>query len=62
MTHAIKCREVGQKSWAFLASKGSLNRLKIHACRFETKEKAQAVIDENKDDNPGWEWKVVPLS
>lgn len=62
MTHAIKCREVGKKGWSFLSSGGHLNRLKIHASRFETAAKAQALIDANKDDNPGWEWKVVPLN
>lgn len=62
MSHAIKCRETGGKSWSFLSSGGGLNRLKIHAARFDSKDKAQAVIDANKDDNPDWEWKVVPLN
>lgn len=55
----IKCRERGRKTWAFLA-RGGVSRLRVHALRFETAEKAQALIDENAPDNPEWEWKVVP--
>ena len=58
MTAYVKCREVGQKTWAFLARDG-VNRLRVHAVRFENAEKAQALIDANKDDNPEWEFKVV---
>jgi hypothetical protein len=55
----IKVREKGRKAWAFLA-RGGTSRLRVHASRFETPEKAQALIDANAADNPEWEWKVVP--
>jgi hypothetical protein len=58
MSVMIKVREKGRKSWSFL-SRGGTNRLRIHAVRFETREKAQALIDENAPDNPEWEWKIV---
>jgi hypothetical protein len=51
----IKCREIGRKQWA-----SGVNRLRIHAIRFATVEKAQALIDENAADNPEWEWLIVP--
>lgn len=53
----IKVREIGDKSWKFL-SRGGVNRLKIHALQF-TREDAEKLIAENKDDNPEWEWKIV---
>jgi hypothetical protein len=58
MSHAVKCREVGKKKWAFI-SRGGINNLRIHALQFAGAEKAQAFIDVNKDDNPEWEFKVV---
>ena len=61
MSYAIKCRVVGGRSWSFLSSRGS-NRLRIHALRFATAEKAQALIDNNSEENPAWEWKVVDLT
>lgn len=62
MSYAVKCRMVGEKKWAFLlTSNGGLNNLRIHAGRFASHEKAQALIDDNKADNPEWEFKVVPL-
>ena len=57
---AIKVRKVGSKSWAFLSRNGT-NRLRIHACRFQTAEDANSLIEANRPDNSGWEWKVVPL-
>jgi len=60
MSYAIKCRVVGAKSWRFLSSRGS-NRLRIHAMRFASAEKAQALVDNNSEENPAWEWKVVDL-
>lgn len=54
----VKCRELGKKRWAFLSSNGT-SYLTIHACRFETQEKAQALIDANAADNPKWEFKVT---
>lgn len=56
----IKCREIGDKTWVFL-SRGGTNHLRVHALRFATAERAQAVIDENAADNPEWEWKVVAI-
>lgn len=61
MTYAIKCRMAGEKTFGFLTPKGGVNKLKIHAGQFPTKERAQAVIDENAGDNPEWEFKVVEL-
>lgn len=54
----VKVREIGQKQWRFL-SRGGTNRLRIHAIQFATRERAQALIDDNAADNPGWEWKAV---
>lgn len=59
MAAHVKCRLKGRKTWAFLA-RGGTNRLRIHALRFETMEKAQALVDENAEDNPEWEFKAVP--
>lgn len=58
MSFAIKLRLKGKKRWAFLSSRGT-NLLRIHAVQFATADKAQALIDENRDDNPEWEWRVV---
>ncbi len=60
-TYAIKCKEVTGKSWSFLTPSGGLNRLKIHAGRFASKEVAEKVIAENAGDNPEWQFKAVPL-
>jgi hypothetical protein len=57
----VKCREVGTKRYAFLTSTGGLNPLRIHAARFETKEKAENFIAENAADNPEYEFRVAPL-
>lgn len=55
----IKVREVGKTRWAFLGSGGRTTSLRIHAVRFASKDRAQAIIDENAPDNPEWEWKTV---
>lgn len=57
MTFHINVREIGKKQWRFLSGNGT-NRLRIHALNFETRDKAQALIDDNAADNPEWEWKV----
>jgi hypothetical protein len=57
--HIIKVRKKGDKQWSFLTSKGGTNRLRIHAACFQSKEKAQSVIDENAAENTEWEWKVT---
>ena len=54
----IKIREKGKKAWYFLTSRGGMNRLRVHAATFKDEAAAQAVIDENKADNPEFEWKV----
>lgn len=62
MSFAIKLRLKGKKRWAFLSSRGT-NLLRIHAVRFATADKAQALIDENSDDNPEWDFQtghVIP--
>jgi hypothetical protein len=56
----VKCREKGRKTWAFLTPGAGLNRLRVHAARFDTLAKAQALIDENAADNPEWDFKAVP--
>ena len=58
MAAYVKCRRVGRKTWLFLNANG-VTRLRIHAGRFETVEKAQALIDANAADNPEWEFKVT---
>jgi hypothetical protein len=55
----IKVRELGKKRWAFLAANGT-NALRVHGVRFSSYQRAQAVIDANAPENPGWEWKIVP--
>lgn len=55
----IKVRELGDKRWVFLA-RGGTTRLRVHALRFESYDKANALIEENAADNPEWEWKAVP--
>jgi hypothetical protein len=59
MVAYVKCREVGKAKFAFLTPKMGLNHLKVHAARFESLEKAQALIDANAADNPEWEFKAV---
>lgn len=59
MGYAIKVKKAGEKAWYFLTPRGGMIRLRIHAAQFDTAEKAQAVIDANAADNPGFEWKVV---
>jgi predicted short-subunit dehydrogenase-like oxidoreductase (DUF2520 family) len=54
----IKVRENGRKAWAFL-SRGGTSRLRIHAIRFSSRDRAQSLIDENAPDNPEWEWKIA---
>lgn len=55
----IKVREIGKTRWGFLARDG-VTRLRVHALRFSSYDKAQALIDDNVADNPEWEWKLVP--
>jgi hypothetical protein len=55
----IKLRSGNEKRWSFLTSSGGTTYLRIHAARFASAEKAQALIDANKDDNPGFEWRVT---
>ena len=59
--HYVKVRLIGRKAWAFLA-RGGTSRLRVHALRFDSLEKAQGLIDENAADNPEWEWKAVPAA
>lgn len=59
MVAYVKCREKGRKRFAFLTSNGGLNSLRVHAARFETLAKAQALIDENTAENPEWEFLAV---
>ena len=58
--HFVKCRELGKKSWVFLSSKGT-SRLRVHAIRFASAERAQALIGDNAADNPEWEFKITPV-
>jgi hypothetical protein len=55
----IRCRKKGRKRWGFLTSTGGCNRLKIYAARFETAEKAHALIYDNAAISPEWEWQVM---
>lgn len=54
----IKVREKGRRQWVFL-SRGGTNRLRIHAIRFASQERAQALINQNAPDNPEWEWMIT---
>jgi hypothetical protein len=58
MSYAIKVRMVGKKKWSFLTRRGT-NPLRIHAAQFATPEKAQTLIDDNREENPEWEWRIV---
>lgn len=55
----VKARKAGSKGWAFLTSKGGTNRLRVHAARFPTTERANAVAKFCIEDNPSWEFRVV---
>lgn len=57
----IKVRKIGKRNFSFL-SRGGVSRLRVHALRFETQDKAQALVDDNAADNPKWEFKVVAIS
>lgn len=60
VTHHVKVRKVGKKRWGFLTSKSGVNYLRIHAAQF-TEAGAIALVEENRADNPEWEWKIVPI-
>jgi hypothetical protein len=62
VSYHVKVREPGAKRFYFLTSNGGMNALRIHAAIFASAEKAQALIDANAPDNPGWDWKVQPAS
>lgn len=59
--YAIKVRRAGAKTFAFLTPGGGTNSLRVHAARFKGKDAAQLTADKSAPDNPGTEWKVVPL-
>lgn len=59
---AIRFRQKGRRSWRYLTSKGGGNRLRIHAARFDSREKAQAVIDESAAENADFEMEVCPIT
>lgn len=55
----IKLKLRTDKRYGFLTPSGGVNHLKVHAARFDSVEKAQAIINENVTDNPEWDWRVV---
>lgn len=55
----IKVRKRGTKTFAFLSSGGRINRLRIHACRYSDKSKAESAVKSIENDNPEYEAKVV---
>jgi hypothetical protein len=58
MAFHIKCKLKTEKRWAFLTPSGGLNYLRIHAGRFDTREKAEDVVTGALPDNPEWDFKV----
>lgn len=61
MAFSIKWKHKDDKKFVFMTSNGGGNSLKIHAARFETKEAAQKIIDDNVADNPDFKFRVVGL-
>lgn len=59
-THFVKVLPPGGKAWKFLASGGSVNGLRVHALQF-SQERATACAQEIKDENAGWDAKIVPI-
>lgn len=55
----VKVRRIGEKRFYFVEPRGGLNRLRIHAARFDDIEKAQAFIDANGPRNPEFEFRPV---
>jgi hypothetical protein len=58
--HAIKVRKEGERVYRFLTPKGGETRLRLHAATI-TKANGEAMIVQLAADNPGFEFKVVPL-
>ncbi len=61
LTHCVKAREKGKKSFKFITPKLGLNRLRIHAARF-TKEGAEKSAAEWSTQDERYEFKAVPLT
>lgn len=61
---AIKVKEdkPGAKAWRFLAGQGNTTRLRVHASRYDSREKADQSRDMLSADNPGLLFKVVTLT
>lgn len=55
----VKAREIGKKRFLFLTSNGGLNPLRVHASRFDDREKAQDLICKLAEDNPEFEFKLA---
>jgi len=59
-THAIKVKAPDMKRWEFLTPRGSLTHLRLHAA-LATPERCAEFVAELRQDNPGVEFKIVPL-
>lgn len=53
----IKCREKGQKRYAFLTPNGT-NYLRIHASQFRLRLDAERVFNTLVAENPDWDFKI----
>lgn len=61
MTHYVKVREAGRKTWKFLARNGT-TRARVHAARFTAEKAAQCVADIYAENAGAWDAKAVPLA
>lgn len=57
----VKVKKQGEKITRFLGSGGKVNRLRIHAVQFDSKERAQAVANEITTNNPEYSATVADV-
>lgn len=58
MAWAIKLRRKGEKRFDFLTPTGGRNGLRVHASRYEEKDKAETTMAVLKRDNPGYDFRL----
>lgn len=57
--YCVKARKIGGKRWAFVTPRGGTNYLRIHASQFPDKTRAEGLVQDINESNPGeWEAKV----
>jgi hypothetical protein len=61
--YCVKAKKVGSKRWAFVTPRGGTNYLRVHASQFSDEAKAQALVADINESNPGeWEARVDVLA